>query len=371
MTELTTGCDLVELQLATADDEHLPAETPRPLGHSIEVRLYAEDPASDWQPQAGKIHRFAVPDAATEFGPLHDGGIRLDSGVVDGSTVSIHYDPMLAKVIAYAPTRAGAARVLAAALVRTKVHGVRTNRDLLVNVVRHPAFLAGATDTAFFDTHGLDILSAPLADGRTVRLAAIAAALAAAARNRAEAPVLGGLPSGWRNVFSCDQHKVFRDDRGTDHRVCYRFTRTGVRLPDDTGVAVLSSAPDRVVLDDSSVATAFDVARYGDQTYVDSPRGAVVFTAVSRFGEPDSLAHQGSLLAPMPGSVIRLGAAVGDSVKAGQPLVWLEAMKMEHTITSPADGVLTRLDIAVGQQVELGSVLARVEAPRSEDERSQ
>ena len=371
VTELTTGCDLVELQLAVAGGEHLPAEAARPVGHSIEVRLYAEDPASNWQPQAGNIHRFEVPDAATEFGLLHGGGIRLDSGVVDGSTVSIHYDPMLAKVISYAPTRAGAARVLAAALVRTKVHGVRTNRDLLINVLRHPAFLAGATDTAFFDSHGLDILSEPLADGHTVRLAAIAAALAAAAHNRAGASVLGGLPSGWRNVVSSDQHKVFRDDRGTDHRVCYRFTRTGVHLPDDLGVAVLSSAPDRVVLDDSSVATAFDIARYGDEVYVDSPRGAVMFTAVSRFGEPDSLAHQGSLLAPMPGSVIRLGAAVGDTVKAGQPLVWLEAMKMEHTIASPADGVLTRLDIAVGQQVELGAVLARVEAPQSEALRSE
>lgn len=366
VTELTTGCDLVELQLAVAGGEHLPAETPRPAGHSIEVRLYAEDPASNWQPQAGKIHRFEVPDTATEFGLLRGGGIRLDSGVVDGSTVSIHYDPMLAKVISYAPTRAGAARVLAAALARTKVHGVRINRDLLINVLRHPAFLAGATDTAFFDSHGLDMLSEPLADGRTVRLAAIAAALAAAARNRAGAPVLGGLPSGWRNVVSADQHKVFRDDRGTDHRVCYRFTRTGVHLSGDDGVAVLSSAPERVVLDDSSVAIAFDIARYGDQVYVDSPRGAVVFTAVSRFGEPDSLVNQGSLLAPMPGSVIRLGAAVGDTVKAGQPLVWLEAMKMEHTIASPADGVLTRLDIAVGQQVELGAVLARVEASPSE-----
>ncbi|MBU3705409.1 MAG: acetyl/propionyl-CoA carboxylase subunit alpha [Mycobacterium sp.] len=366
VTELTTGCDLVELQLAVAAGERLPTETPRSVGHSIEVRLCAEDPAADWQPQAGKIHHFEVPAVAGEFGPLDRGGVRLDSGIADGSTVSIHYDSMLAKVISHAPTRAAAARMLSDALARARIHGVRTNRDLLVNVLHHPAFLAGATDTAFFDSHGLEILSAPLADGRTVRLAAIAAALAAAAHNRAAAAVLGGLPSGWRNVISSDQHKVFRDSGGTDHRVGYLFTRTGVHLPDDTGVAVLSSAPDRVVLADSSVATAFDVARYGDQVYVDSPRGAVTFTAVPRFGEPDFLTHEGSLLAPMPGSVIRVGAAVGDTVTAGQPLIWLEAMKMEHTITSPADGVLTQFDVTVGQQVELGAALARVEAPQSE-----
>ena len=215
VTELTTGLDLVELQLGVAEGEALPANPPQTAGHSIEARLYAEDPARSWQPQAGQIHHFDVPGTATHFGPLTQIGIRLDSGVIDGSEVSIHYDPMLAKVISFAPTRSRAVQVLADTLARTRVHGLRTNRDLLVNVLRHPGFLAGDTDTAFFDTHGLDRLAAPLAGEREVRLAVIAATVAAAAHNRATAGVMTHFPSGWRNVVSADQHMAFRDVDGT------------------------------------------------------------------------------------------------------------------------------------------------------------
>jgi len=377
VTELTTGLDLVELQLAVADGERLPTEPPRTVGHSIEARLNAEDPARGWQPQAGTIHRFDVPSAATHFGLTDRTGLRLDSGISDGSVVSIHYDPMLAKVISYAPSRARAAQVLADALARTRLHGLRTNRDLLVNVLRHPAFLAGATDTAFFDTHGLDALATPLADARTVRLSAVAAAIADAAHNRATASTLAGLPSGWRNVVSGDQRKVFArpgataGDVSTEHPVVYRFSRTGLALPDDPGVELVSDAPDQVVLSDDGVATAYAVARYGDEVWVDSPRGAVAFTAVPRFGDAASAVAEGSLLAPMPGSVIRLGAALGDRVTAGQPLVWLEAMKMEHTITAPKDGVLRQLDVTLGQQVEVGAVLALVENDNGETDHTE
>jgi len=368
VTELTTGLDLVELQLAVADGERLPAEPPGASGHSIEARLYAEDPAKGWQPQAGTIHRFEVPAATTQFGLTHRTGIRVDSGIVDGSAVSIHYDPMLAKVISYAPTRARAALVLADALARTRLHGVGTNRDLLVNVLRHPAFADGATDTAFFDTHGIEALAAPLAGERAVRLSAVAAAVADAAHNRATAPALGGLPSGWRNVISGNQHKAFRDSTGGEHAIAYRLTRTGLHLPDDPGLALVSATPDEVVLSDDGVATAFAVARYGDAICIDSPLGAVALSAVPRFPEPGSVVETGSLLAPMPGSVIRLGAGLGERVTAGQPLIWLEAMKMEHTITAPADGVITQLDVAIGQQVEVGAVLARVETGNHEGE---
>src|SRR5690606_21181374 len=160
---------------------------PAMRGHSIEVRLYAEAPAHDWQRQTGTVHRVDMPRVATEFAPLTTTGIRLDTGVVDGSVVGVHYDPMLAKVISYADTRAEAARLLAAALHRARIHGLVTNRDLLVRVLRHPAFLAGDTDTAFFATHGLDSLAAPLADAGAERLSVVAAALADAAANRASA----------------------------------------------------------------------------------------------------------------------------------------------------------------------------------------
>lgn len=368
VTEETTGLDLVELQLAVADGERLDVEPPAAQGHSTEARLYAEDPAHGWQPQAGLVHAFDVPGSRAEFAALGQRtGIRLDSGIVDGSVVSIHYDPMLAKVISYAPTRRLAALVLADALARTRLHGLRTNRELLVNVLRHQAFLDGATDTAFFDTHGLAQLSAPLSDEGVVRLSAIAAALADAAHNRARAAVFGSLPSGWRNLTSGYQVKTFTDDQNNKHRIEYRFTRTGLVLAADEAVQLVSSAPDEVVLADANgVACRFAVARYGDDVYVDSARGPVHLNVVPRFPEPGSSVAKGSLVAPMPGNVIRLGAQVGDSVTTGQPLIWLEAMKMEHTITAPADGVLRSLNVTTGQQVEVGAVLAIVEDPESQ-----
>jgi len=368
VTEETTGLDLVELQLAVADGEHLDVEPPAARGHSIEARLYAEDPARGWQPQAGLVQAIDVPAVRTQFDSLgRQTGIRLDSGIVDGSVVSIHYDPMLAKVISYAPTRRQSALVLADALARTRLHGLRTNRELLVNVLRHPAFLDGATDTAFFDTHDLAVLSAPLADATTVRWSAVAAALADAAHNRATARVLGPVPSGWRNLTSGYQVKTYRDDGDTEHRIAYRFSRTGLVLEGDDSVHLITAAPDQVVLaDDNGVAYSFAVTRYGDDSYVDSARGPVHLTALPRFPEAGSAVEKGSLVAPMPGNVIRLGAAVGDAVTAGQPLIWLEAMKMEHTISAPTDGVLTELNVDTGQQVDFGAVLARVEAPESE-----
>jgi propionyl-CoA carboxylase alpha chain len=373
VTEETTGLDLVELQLAVADGGRLDAEPPAAHGHSIEARLYAEDPARGWQPQAGVVDTFEVPAVRSEFSSLEGRtGIRLDSGIdpnTSGFAVSIHYDPMLAKVISYAPTRRHAALVLADALARTHLHGLRTNRELLVNVLRHPAFLDGATDTAFFDTHGLARLAAPLADAGVIRLSAIAAALADAAHNRAAATVLGSIPSGWRNLASGYQTKTYRDDADDEHTVEYRFTRTGLILADDEAAQLLSATQDEVVLaDGDGVASSFAVAFYGHDIYVDSARGPVHLVALPRFPEPGSAVEKGSLVAPMPGNVIRLGAAVGEAVTAGQPLIWLEAMKMEHTITAPSDGVLAELNVSTGQQVEVGAVLARVESPESVQE---
>ncbi|KAA1251539.1 biotin/lipoyl-binding protein [Mycobacterium simiae] len=368
VTEETTGLDLVELQLVVAEGGRLETEPPAAQGYSVEARLYAEDPAQGWQPQAGLVHRIDLPSVRAQFGTLgHRTGIRLDSGIVDGSTVSIHYDPMLAKVISYAPTRQQAAWVLADALARTRLHGLRTNRDLLVKVLRHPAFLAGATDTAFFETHGLAELSAQLADAPTIRLSAIAAALADAAHNRATAAVFGAVPSGWRNLASGYQVKSYRDDSDIEHRIEYRFTRAGLELPGAESVQLVSATSDEVVLaDPNGVARSFPVARYGQDVHVDSALGPVHLVALPRFPEPGSAVEQGSLVAPMPGNVIRLSAEVGDTVTVGQPLIWLEAMKMEHTISAPTNGVLTQLNVHTGQQVEVGAVLARVETPESQ-----
>ncbi len=357
VTECTTGLDLVALQIAVADGGALESSDPPPTtGHAIEVRLYAEDPAADWQPQSGPLTRFAVPGVDVEFGlGSAAAGLRLDSGVVDGSIVSIHYDPMLAKVIAWAPTRAQAATALASALAQAHVHGVTTNRDLLVNVLRHPAFGRGETDTAFFDRHGLDVLAAPLAKAEAVAISALAAALAIDAAARAAAPVLRGVPSGWRNVVSQPQRCTF-----DGHEVGYRLARDGLQADGFEGVALVQAAPDRVVLDTGGVRRAFAVAVTGDDVHVDSALGPVTLRRLPRFVDPSSQVAAGSLLAPMPGSVVRIAVAVGDRVKAGEPILWLEAMKMQHRINAPADGVLAELPVAEGQQIDVGAVLAVV-----------
>ncbi|MGH9095971.1 MAG: acetyl/propionyl-CoA carboxylase subunit alpha, partial [Acidimicrobiales bacterium] len=158
VTEAITGLDLVRLQLLIASGQPLPAEVQAavaagPVGHAIEARLYAEDPGSGWMPSTGTLHRFEIPPA----GP----GVRIDSGVESGTVVSPHYDPMLAKVIVHAPTRDEAAAALATTLADSRIHGVATNRDLLVRTLRHPSFRSGDTDTGFLDR--FDTLTEPLA----------------------------------------------------------------------------------------------------------------------------------------------------------------------------------------------------------------
>ncbi|GAB0103613.1 biotin carboxylase N-terminal domain-containing protein [Nocardia sp. JMUB6875] len=364
VTEQVTGLDLVRLQLQVAAGRPLPARQPEMRGHSIEVRLYAEDPAHDWQPQSGPVHKLDIPGTLGEFTVLTEPGVRLDTGVVDGSVVGVHYDPMLSKVISFADTRDEAAHLLASALQRANIHGLVTNRDLLVRVLRHPAFLAGDTDTAFFATHDLENLSAPLVSEDDEKLAIVAAALSDAAANRQSARIGRGLPSGWRNLPSQPQSKSYESRLTGKHEVRYRLTRAGLEVEGRDGLELVEATPDLVILqvpgERGPVRRRFEIARYGDLVAVDSPLGPVAVRRLPRFEDPADQVAEGSLLAPMPGAVIRLGAAVGDRVEKGQPILWLEAMKMEHTIAAPAAGVLAELNVSAGQQVEVGAVLAIV-----------
>jgi propionyl-CoA carboxylase alpha chain len=361
VTECTTRLDLVALQIAVADGGHLDRQPPPATGAAIEARLYAEDPTAGWQAQSGRLHRFAVPGVHVAFDTeARRSGIRLDSGVVDGSMVGVHYDPMLAKVISWAPTRAQAVRALAESLQRAEIHGVRTNRDLLVNLLRHPAFRDGGTDTAFLDRHGLSALAAPLVDGATERFCAFAAALALDARARAAAPVLRAVPSGWRNVRSAPQSVSFVGSHGR-HDVSYRHARRGLVAEAFPGVEVVAASADRVVLEDDGVRRCFRIAVYAGDVYVDSALGPAQLREVPRFPDVAEQIPAGTLLAPMPGTVVRLATRVGDRVRAGRPILWLEAMKMQHEVSAPRDGVVRHLAVAEGQQVDVGTVLAVVD----------
>ena len=353
VTELVTGLDLVEAQLRVARGEPLPSELcdGRLNGHAIEARLYAEDVRAGFAPVSGRIDRLRFPIRP---------GIRVDSGYEDGSVVSTSYDAMLAKVIAWAPTRMEAAAILAAELTAADVHGPLTNRDLLVNVLEHPAFLAGETDTGVLVRPDC---TAALAGDDTRREHAIAAALAGQAERRAGQRT----PSGWRNVPTALQHTDFGIDVG------YRFDRSGVYVEVD-GVAVdvvlHTATATSVDLTVGGVRRAVDVHRVGRTVYVDDARGSSALVEEERFAVPVTAALAGSLLATLPGAVVGVLGAVGDVVAAGDVLVVIEAMKMEHRIASTSNGVITEICVSVGDQVEAGMVLAVVqdEAPASATE---
>jgi propionyl-CoA carboxylase alpha chain len=330
VTEAVFGTDLVALQLRVAEGGTLDGDPPAPSGHAIEARLYAEDPAQDWAPQTGTLHRLAVP------------GVRLDTGYGDGDTLGVHYDAMIAKAVAHAPTRAEAIRRLAGALERATVHGPVTNRDLLVRSLRHGEFTAGRMNTAFYAHHLAD-----LTEAAPDPYAPLAAALADAhGRSRF---------GGWRNLPSQPQSRRYLV-AGEEHEVHYRHTRRG---PAADGVHVVEAGADLVVLDIAGVRRKFAVSRYGDRVHVND----TTLTALPRFPAPEPDHAPGSLLAPMPGTVVRVAEGLGEGteVRSGQPLIWLEAMKMEHKITSPTTGTLTTLHATPGQQVEVGTLLAVVE----------
>ncbi len=366
VTEEVTGLDLVELQLRVAEGEPLPPEVREAAitGHAIEVRLYAEDVPAGFLPVTGTLHRFAIPS-----GP----GLRVDTGFGDGSVVSPHYDAMLAKVIAHGRTRADAARRLARALQTAEIHGLTTNRDLLVAILREPEFLAGATDTGYLTRHAPAALAEAGAAGAGAGAGtapataqhALVAALARQVVNRAAAPVLATLPSGWRNVVSAPQ-RVSYTAAGEQYDVAYRVLGDTVQasvndVPLGPAKVIGKASPDRVDLEIDGMRRVYRVHRVGSGTYVDASDGSSALTEVPRFGDPEKLAPAGSLLASMPGLVRRVLVEVGAVVTAGQPLLVLEAMKMEQTVAAPAAGVVAELRAKAGEQVAAGQVLAVVE----------
>ncbi|GCD93309.1 acetyl/propionyl/methylcrotonyl-CoA carboxylase subunit alpha [Embleya hyalina] len=361
VTELTTGLDLVRLQLLVAQGHALPAEAHR-TGHAIEARLYAEDPVRDYAPSVGTLHRFELAESERD-------GIRVDAGVVTGSRIGVHYDALLAKVIAYAPTREEACRKLARALARARVHGVRTNRDLLVGVLRSAEFTAGAADTGFLDRHAAADLCA--ADPSATPVHAAAAALAGQAERRSRAGVLATIPSGWRNVRDADQQVTYTSDPDTRTTVSYRLPDhvaiDGKPLP---GLVIHAAHADRVELTADGIRRTVHVHRVGEKVYLDSPLGASVLTELPRLPEPVAAETEpaGSLLAPMPGTVVRIAVAEGQRVAAGQFVLAVEAMKMEHEVTAPYPGVVSHLPVGTGEAVDAGAVLAVVRAADPQEE---
>ncbi|WP_185995391.1 ATP-binding protein [Nocardioides campestrisoli] len=372
VTEAVFGVDLVEAQIAVAEGHPVEAPADGPRGHAVEVRLYAEDPAADWQPQSGALASFGIPGVDVEFGlvPGAPSGLRLDTGFVAGSEVGTHYDAMLAKVIAWAPTRAQALRRLAGALDRATVHGLTTNRDLLVEVLRHPVFAAGDVSTDFFEVQELGSRAGGV-DEEAVRRAAFAATVALAEADREARTVQRRIPVAWRNVLSAPQvTELSHAGLEKPVRVEWYGGRDGYA---GEGISVLAASSTSVTLEVDGVATTYAVVIDASASvtapvvHVDSPAGYVRLVRVPRFVDPSEVVATGSLLAPMPGSVISVAVEEGAQVTAGQTVLVMEAMKMQHTVTAPTDGVVSQINVKAGSQVGAGDVLAVVDGVEGEE----
>ncbi len=366
VTEAITGLDLVRLQVEIAGGAPLPFEQGalRIDGHAIEARLYAEDPANDFLPATGVVTLWCPPELP---------GVRWDAGVIEGTPVSVHYDPLLAKVIAHGPTRELARVRLVDALERLGVAGVRTNQRFVLAVLEHPRFVEGRTDTAFIDRwlppEGRERPRDPAAE----RIHAVVATLLGhEQRRRCGGPVPASIPSGWRNNPWRAQCTRWRTAEG-EIEVSYvarsgqRFTVEVAGTSCEAWVAgVEPSAEDgrvtALVVEIDGLRRRFEVRSVGERVVVHSRLGTSELTEVPRFPRPEHELVAGGCVAPMTGVVRAVHVAPGDRVAAGTVLVVIEAMKMEHPMRAAVDGVVREVRVEVGQMVDPDVVLVVVEA---------
>ncbi len=351
VTELITGLDLVEWQIRIAGDEALPLRQKdvRRTGHAIEARLYAEDAANYFLPTAGPILLWRPPVGE---------GIRVDDGIRDDDEVTIHYDPLLAKIIAHGATRAEATARLRSALERAVLLGLTTNLAFLAGVLRHPAFASGAIDTHFLADHAIDDRP-PAGDVATALIAAACARRRAAAndgpgywRNNP------GLPAPWR--FHVDGGDV--DVRLTPRpRVANQWTAHLLPMDSTCEVALEEVAGTEMLLVIDGYRRPISLAVDGETWWVQVGTGAIRLEARPLLPEPQPAAGaSGSLRAPMPGTVLAVAVKVGQAVDIGQPLMTLEAMKMEHTIRAVAAGVVEAIYFAAGDRVKADELLLKI-----------
>ena len=367
VTEMLTGLDLVEWQLRVAVGEALPLEQRdlRLRGHAIEARLYAEDPERGFLPQTGTLHELRFPPADVA---------RVDTGVRRGDRVTPFYDPMIAKIIVWGEDRPAALSRLRRALAETAVLGIVTNLSLLVRISAHPEFAAAAVETGFIERHR-DVLipghrPAPamaLAAAAVARLLAQASAATAAAARFDDPNSPWARSDGWRLNGEGHQKLVFRD--GATERTVIARARAGDWVLELGEEAILAFGERRP---DGTLTVVLDGVR-GLATVLDHGSVTAVFLAGEnwRLIEVDPLAaHEGDdpgagrLTAPMPGRVTQLLVEAGDAVRRGEPLMIIEAMKMEHTVAAPVDGIVDAVRFTVGDLVEEGAELIALAPPR-------
>ena len=367
VTEAVTGIDLVREQLRVAAGEPLGygQSDIAFTGHAIEARLYAEDPAAGFLPAVGVLAAFAPPS---------EPAVRWDSGVEAGSTVGLDFDPMLAKVIAHAPTRAEAAGRLALALERLHTGGVTTNRHFLAAALRSAAFLDGDTTTDFIER--TDPSRAAARSAAECRQVAAATAMWLQAAERQQARTLGWMPSGWRHGrLPPERVELAVETAGgpVAFTVHYRPRRGGsfvVRVEGSGEAAetvealarIADWSPDGLEVEWDGRRVRYAVTADGDRVHLTGDTETVTVQVLPRFPDPDRGGAAGGFAAPMPGVIVEVRVEPGEQVAAGRTLVVMEGMKMEHHVSAPCDGTVTEVLVAPGDQVDNGSPLLVFEA---------
>jgi 3-methylcrotonyl-CoA carboxylase alpha subunit len=366
VTEMITGLDLVEWQLRVASGEKLPLmqDQLRINGHAFEARLYAEDPTRDFLPATGRLHHLRFPE--------ENAHVRVDTGVRSGDAISIHYDPMIAKLVVWDRDRGAALHRLAEALAGCEIVGLTTNVAFLRRVALNPAFASGEVDTGFIARHRAELVpeAAALSD-RMLGLAALGILLGQQRQAAAEASTSADPYSPWHRAagwrLNDDAYHVLRlKEGGRDIALTAHFRRDGFVL-DLPGGSILArgtlDADGRLTADLGGATARATIIRQGDDVVVladGESRRLSLFNPMHAAAGAEG--GGGRLTAPMPGKVVAIKSEAGARVKRGAPLLVLEAMKMEHTIAAPADGVVESIRYRAGDQVDEGAELVAFKA---------
>jgi len=347
VTEEVTGIDLVaeQIKIARGDELEFAQDDIDWHGHAIEARLYAEDPGNNFLPEIGTLHAYDT-SLASE--------VRWDSGVEEGSVIGTDFDPMLSKVISWAPNRIDAANKLARGLERAHMGGVVTNRQFLISCLRNESFINGNTTTDFIEREALETKKNLSAN--ELHQTSTAVALWLAQQNRVSDPVTDFMPANWTN------------GRMPLQRVKLRFIQDEIevkyKLNKDSLYEVMGSICEIYDCDSAGIDVEIDSHRFyahvteaGSEIFINMPFGDVNASVIPRFIEPGNDVPEGGLIAPMPGKVIDVKVKKGSQVKAGDTLVIIEAMKMEHAIKATETGKIAKVMIKLNDQVDNGATL--------------
>jgi 3-methylcrotonyl-CoA carboxylase alpha subunit len=363
VTEMITGIDLVEWQLRVAAGEKLPMTQEQVTlhGHAIEARVYAENPDKNFMPSVGRIRSWRLPE--------QQAGLRIDAGYREGDTVSPHYDAMLAKVIAWAPTRDVAIDRLNHALEESDVRGVVTNIPFLAALVSHPAVRANTIDTGFIERELKALTAAPKPPRDLEFAAAVAAILQEEARAAGDVAKSPWRTAGWMPVGRRQRVFTFRQGPGSEQKVTLHYGKGPSTIGIDgreIGFSAVPGAAGGIDLTLHGIRSHVVAIVEGHEFYVRTRNGRFELHWVDPFGGDDEeQVGEDRIVAPLPGTVVALLAEVGATLEKGAPILTLEVMKMEQTLRSPFAGVLKAIKCKVGDIVGEGVELAEIEPVHS------